>query len=209
MLVPSDSSLKMHTSSCRGCSHPSITVSHHAHHRKLLLLRPLKVHISPTSLSVPTDPNTLQHAHTICPPFHTHSTYPLTLKSPTTTHLDLTSTIPALPVPMHSTPMTCPVCFYPTTCSMPILSGKAARNPMVTMTPMLAPTCQRCFIGFFQREQWERGDPSVLTSFPPLLERDHYMKFQVRDQPLTLPFSHLSRAVGSIVALWGKSSRSY
>ena len=69
MLVPSDSSSKMHTSSCRGCSHPSITVSHHAHHRKLLLLRPLKVHISPTSLSVPTDPNTLQHAHIIYPPF--------------------------------------------------------------------------------------------------------------------------------------------
>ena len=139
---------------------------------------------------------------------HTHTTYSLILKSPATTHLDLTSTLPALPVPMHSTLMTCPVCFYPTTCSMPILSGKAARNSMVTMTPMLAPACQRCFIDFFQREQSQRDDPSVLSSFPPLLERDGYVKFQVRDQPLTFPFSHFSRAVGSIVALWGKSSRS-
>ena len=152
-----------------------------------------------TLCNMPTSPAPLSH---------THSTSPLTLKSPVTTQLDLTSTIPALPVLMHSTPMTCPVCFYPTTCSTPSLSGKAARNSMVTMTPMLAPACQRCFIDFFQREQSQRDDPSVLSSFPPLLERDGYVKFQVRDQPLTFPFSHFSRAVGSIVALWGKSSRS-
>lgn len=70
---------------------------------------------------------------------------------------------------------------------------------------MPAPACKRCANAFRDFEGLERQNPNILTSFPPLLERDDVLTAQHTDSSPILNLSILAKVWGSTTALFSKS----
>lgn len=129
---------------------------------------------------------------------------PAVLYAAPTTHLELTLTPKALQVPMQRTLMACPVCAFAETHLLPIATGKAAK--ILTGRPIAtpAPACKRCANAFRRFEGLERQNVEILTSFPPLLERDDVLRAQHTDRSPIQNLGILAEVCGSTMALCSK-----
>ena len=109
---------------------------------------------------------------------------------------------PEKPIPMQRTLMTCPACGFPETHMLPLTTNKAAKVPV----PTPAPACRRCSNAFRQFEGLERRNADILTSFPPLLEKDSFLRENVTIGTSSVtPLGIWIRAWGSTTAMFSKS----